>query len=119
MVRLIMVRMKILGMMVNRLHRERVKLKRTVATNKGNGATNMGIRGRYRSTWLKLRSPFSGFPRFAKAGCERMIQPCPLRTKEYQHSMIEATAGQQDNFLTTVIRLSLMSGDGSWWVVDE
>ena len=33
--------------------------------------------------------------------------------------MIEATAGQQDNFLTTVIRLSLMSGDGSWWVVDD
>lgn len=46
MVRLIMVRMKILGMMVNRLHGERVKLKRTVAANNGNGATDMSIRGR-------------------------------------------------------------------------
>ena len=46
MVRLIMVGIQILGMMVNRLHGERVKLERTVATNNGNGATNMGIRGR-------------------------------------------------------------------------
>jgi len=30
-----------------------------------------------------------------------------------------STFNDQDNFLTTVIRLSLMSDDGSWWVVDD